>query len=348
MEPRSPGRVKRARVWYRTRMATAPLIGVSTSVTVGRKPERAYVNAAYLSAVQQAGGVPVALPPQLDGAARRELFARLDGVLLTGGGDVDPARFNEPAHPTTSEVSPARDDLELALVAWALERRLAVLAICRGVQLLNVARGGSLYQDVGSEPGTAVAHSQRAPRHQPTHAVKVDPSSRLAHVLGVHELRVNSFHHQAIKALGRGLRAVAHGEDGLIEGAELEDPSRFVLGVQWHPEEMASHDGRGRRASPGPRARPAGPPRARVRRSPSATPRPAGAARARAPPPRACEGATRPTSRRRRGGPGRRPRRSPRRSPGSWRARPRAARGSAARARGGARRTRGWSRVDPR
>ena len=247
MEPRSPGSVKRARVWYGTRMATAPLIGVSTAVTVGRKPERAYVNAAYLSAVQQAGGVPVALPPQLDGAARRELFARLDGVLLTGGGDVDPARFNEPAHPTTSEVSPARDDLELALVAWALDRRLAVLAICRGVQLLNVARGGSLYQDVASEPGTALAHSQRAPRHLPTHAVKVDPSSRLARVLGVHELRVNSFHHQAIKALGRGLRAVAHGEDGLIEGAELEDPSRFVLGVQWHPEEMASHDEPARR-----------------------------------------------------------------------------------------------------
>jgi putative glutamine amidotransferase len=234
-------------VCYGTRMTRAPLIGVSTSVTVGRKPERAYVNAAYLTAVQRAGGVPVILPPQLEAAARRELLAHLDGVLLTGGGDVDPQRFNEPAHPTTAEVSAARDDLELALVDWALERRRPLLAICRGVQVLNVARGGSLYQDVASEPGTPLVHSQKAPRHQPTHAVKIDPASRLAEVLGAHELRVNSFHHQAIRTLGRGLRAVAHAEDGLIEAAELEDSSHFVLGVQWHPEEVAAHDEHARR-----------------------------------------------------------------------------------------------------
>lgn len=222
-------------------MAGAPLIGVSMSVTVGRTPERAYLNSAYFAAVQQAGGVPIVLPPQLEAGPRLALFGRLDGVLLTGGGDVDPACFNEPPHPTVSEVSPARDRLEIALVEHALERRLPLLAICRGIQVMNVALGGSLYQDVATEPGTSVEHSQRAPRPEATHAVKVVPGSRLHHVLGADRLEVNSFHHQAIKALGRGLRAVAFAEDGLIEGTELEDSSRFVLGVQWHPEEMASH-----------------------------------------------------------------------------------------------------------
>ncbi len=221
-------------------MARLPLIGVTTSVTVDRKPERVYLNSAYLVAVQQGGGAPLLLPPLLD-ESRRELFDRLDGVLLTGGGDVDPARFNEPRHPTASGVSAARDGLELALVEFALDRRLPLLAICRGLQVLNVALGGTLYQDVPTEPGTAIEHSQEAPRHEPSHAVKVTPGSRLSRVLGVDSLRVNSFHHQAIKALGTGLQAVAVAEDGLIEGAELEDPSRFVLGVQWHPEDLAPH-----------------------------------------------------------------------------------------------------------
>ena len=234
---------------YGTHMARAALIGVTTSVTDRTKPhERACLNSAYLAAVQQAGGVPVMLPPQLDERARQELFRRLDGVLLTGGGDVDPARFNERPHPTVSEVSPARDRLEIELVEHALNRRLPMLAICRGIQVLSVALGGSLYQDVASEPGTRVEHSQQAPRHEATHDVKIDPGSRLARVLGASELRVNSFHHQVIKDLGRGLRAVAFAvEDGLIEGAELDDPQHFVLGVQWHPEELAPHHEHARR-----------------------------------------------------------------------------------------------------
>jgi putative glutamine amidotransferase len=230
-------------------MSQAPLIGVTMSVTENTKrPERTYLNSAYLAALQQAGGVPVMLPPELEARARLELFRRLQGVLLTGGGDVDPARYNEPRHPTVSDVSSARDGLEIELVGHALDRRLPVLAICRGIQVLSVALGGSLYQDVASDPGTRVEHSQRAPRHEPTHDVKVDPASRLAQVLGRSELRVNSFHHQAIKDLGRGLRAVAFAvEDGLIEGVEPDDPGLFVLGVQWHPEEMAADHEHARR-----------------------------------------------------------------------------------------------------
>jgi putative glutamine amidotransferase len=225
----------------------APLIGVSTSITVGASPERAYVNSAYLHAVQQAGGVPVALPPQLSSASMRQLAGDLQGLLLTGGGDMDPALFGETPHATLYDVAPARDTLETSVLHVALDRGLPVLAVCRGLQVLNVALGGSLHQDVGTDPGTQLAHSQKEPRDQPTHKVKLTPGCRLAATLGADELEVNSMHHQAIKRLGRGLTAVAWAPDQIVEGAEIGDPSRFVLGVQWHPEELVGHSEPARR-----------------------------------------------------------------------------------------------------
>ena len=225
----------------------APLIGVSTSITVGANPERAYVNSAYLHAVQQAGGVPVALPPQLSSASMRQLASELHGLLLTGGGDMDPALFGEAPHATLYDVAPARDTLETSVLHVALERGVPVLAVCRGLQVLNVALGGSLHQDVGTEPGTQMPHSQKEPRDQPTHKVKLTPGCRLAETLGADELEVNSMHHQAIKRLGRGLTAVAWAPDQIVEGAEIDDPSRFVLGVQWHPEELVGHSEPARR-----------------------------------------------------------------------------------------------------
>jgi len=225
----------------------APLIGVSTSITVGKNPERAYVNSAYLYAVQQAGGVPVALAPQLSTASLGRLGSELDGLLLTGGGDVDPVLFEETPHHTLYDVAPTRDALETAAVDLALQRGLPVLAVCRGVQILNVALGGSLYQDVGTDPGTQIPHSQSESRDQPTHKVKVAPGSRLAAALGTDELEVNSMHHQAIRRLGRGLTAVAWAPDQIVEGAELDDPARFVIGVQWHPEELVGHSEPARR-----------------------------------------------------------------------------------------------------
>ncbi len=226
---------------------SAPLIGVSTSITVAKHPERAYLNSAYLHAVQQAGGVPVPLPPQISAASLEQLGAGLHGLLLTGGGDVDPALFGEAPHHTLYDVAPARDTLETAALTLALRRGLPVLAVCRGIQVLNVALGGSLYQDVGTDPGTQIPHSQTEPRDQPTHKVKVTPGSRLAETLGADELEVNSMHHQAIKRLGRGLTAVAWAPDQVVEGAELDDPTRFVLGVQWHPEELVGHSESARR-----------------------------------------------------------------------------------------------------
>ncbi|HEX6079146.1 MAG TPA: gamma-glutamyl-gamma-aminobutyrate hydrolase family protein [Methylomirabilota bacterium] len=225
----------------------APLIGVSTSITVGASPERAYVNSAYLHAVQQAGGVPVALPPQLSSASMRQLAGDLQGLLLTGGGDMDPALFGETPHATLYDVAPSRDTLETSVLHVALDRGLPVLAVCRGLQVLNVALGDSLHQDVGTDPGTQMAHSQKEPRDQPTHKVKLTPGCRLAATLGADELEVNSMHHQAIKRLGRGLTAVAWAPDQIVEGAEIGDPSRFVLGVQWHPEELVGHSEPARR-----------------------------------------------------------------------------------------------------
>lgn len=228
-------------------MNHAPLIGVTTSITVGKVPERAYVNSTYLHAVQQAGGVPVVLPPQLSAASLARLVRGLEGLLLTGGGDIDPVVFGEAPHPTVCEVAPARDTLESSAVRIALERRLPILAICRGIQLLNVALGGTLFQDVGSDPGTQLRHSQPEARDQPTHKVQVKVGSRLAETLGTDELEVNSMHHQAVKALGAGLAAVAWAPDQIIEGIELTDSSRFVLGVQWHPEELCGHSEPARR-----------------------------------------------------------------------------------------------------
>jgi putative glutamine amidotransferase len=220
-----------------------PLIGVSTSITVGEYPERAYVNSAYLHAIEQAGGIPVLLPPQLSASARETLWRRIDGLVLTGGGDIEPARFGEAAHPKTSLVSADRDALELELVDCALRDDVPLFGICRGLQVLNVALGGSLHQHVADTVGRSVEHSQSEKRHVPTHPVKLlAEGTRLGRILGTSELAVNSFHHQALKRLGRGLREVAWAPDQVVEAVEHEDQRRFVVAVQWHPEDLVDHD----------------------------------------------------------------------------------------------------------
>jgi putative glutamine amidotransferase len=222
---------------------TAPLIGITTSVTVDKVPERAYVNSTYIRAVQAAGGIPLLLTPHFTPEVQAALWQRLDGLILTGGGDIEPARFGEPRHPSVDDVSPARDELELGLTRRAVTEDVPLFAICRGIQVLNVALGGSLVQDLPSEWPNALVHSQKAPRHEPTHPVKVmGEGTRLGRVLGSLEVEVNSMHHQAIKRLGEGLREVAWAPDGVIEGVEMAGDDRFVLGVQWHPEELVGHD----------------------------------------------------------------------------------------------------------
>jgi putative glutamine amidotransferase len=221
----------------------APLIGITTSVTVDKTPERAYVNGAYIRAVQAAGGIPVLLTPHFTAEAQAALWKRLDGLVLTGGGDIEPSRFGEVGHPTVDEVSPARDDLELGLTRRAVAEDVPLFAICRGIQVLNVSLGGTLVQDIPSEWPNALSHAQSAPRHEATHAVKImGEGTHLGRVLGALEIEVNSLHHQAIKQLGDGLREVAWAPDGIVEGVEMPGEGRFVVGVQWHPEELITHD----------------------------------------------------------------------------------------------------------
>lgn len=226
----------------------APLIGISTSELrtpdrVDRDPEaeppqrELALGLDYPIAVAKGGGIPVVIPPHLDAA--EAVVARLDGLLLSGGHDLDPALYASPPHPELGPIDPANDRWELALLRAALDRGLPVLGICRGMQLMNVAYGGSLIQDLPSERGLPPeAHRQTLRGSQVTHDVQVPPGSQLATITGPGEHPVNSFHHQAVERLGEGLVITARDATGeIVEG--IEDPSRdFVVGVQWHAESL--------------------------------------------------------------------------------------------------------------
>lgn len=224
-----------------------PLIGVTTSeVRVGERvdqtpqgepPRREMaLGLTYLRAIEAAGGLPVVIPP-LDLEAVEPLLDRFGGLCLSGGPDLDPSAYSARRHPDLGPVEPELDLFELELARRADERGLPILAICRGQQALNVARGGTLHQHLPDRPGTTIDHRQHAPGHKSTHAVEAMAGSRLARLLGRRELRVNSFHHQAVECLGAGLRAVAWSPDGVIEG--LEAPGRdFLVCVQWHAETL--------------------------------------------------------------------------------------------------------------
>ena len=191
----------------------------------------------YPAAIERAGAVPVILPPVHDGAIDG-LVARLDGLLLSGGPDLDPHTYGAEPHPALGVTEREIDVFELAPIGAAERRGLPIFAICRGMQALNVARGGTLIQDLPTEYEGALAHRQEEPGRIPTHAVRLAEGSRIAAVVGTTEIDVNSFHHQAIDRLGSGLRAVGWAPDGVIEA--VEDPRRdFVVGVQWHAESLS-------------------------------------------------------------------------------------------------------------
>lgn len=198
--------------------------------------ERTGVNAAYVTAVLAGGGLPLLLSPLLGAELAAPALEHCDGLLLTGGADVDPARFGAAPSPALGAVEPARDAFELALLEAALARRIPILAICRGMQLVNVAAAGSLWQDLPSEHPGPVRHRQSEPRATPTHSVRIGDGTRSASILGS-RLRTNSSHHQAIRELGRGLRATGWADDGIVEALESEDQAQWLVGVQWHPEE---------------------------------------------------------------------------------------------------------------
>jgi putative glutamine amidotransferase len=188
----------------------------------------------YLKVIEAAGGIPVVMPP-LDLGAVDPLLDRLSGICLSGGPDLDPAAYNERRHPELGPVEPDLDRFELEVARRADARGLPILAVCRGAQALNVARGGTLHQHLPDRPGVALHHRQSKPGNVVTHSITIAEGSKLARTMKRRRARVNSFHHQAINRLGRGLRAVAWSPDGVIEG--IEAPARpYLLGVQWHVE----------------------------------------------------------------------------------------------------------------
>lgn len=215
------------------------LIGLS----VNHKESMSCVADAYVNAVLQAGGTPVLIPLTEEKNVLDEILSRLDGLVMTGGGDVFAPLFGEELHPTVTDYDLTRDHYDIYLTQKAIARQMPVLGICRGMQVLNVALGGSLIQDIPSQiPASKINHSQEEERKVGTHAVKVAPDSKLSVVAGLTELTVNSFHHQAVAQIAPGMKAVARADDDIVEAIEPENGKQFIFGVQWHPEHRALAD----------------------------------------------------------------------------------------------------------
>ena len=223
-----------------------PLIGVTT----GREKSQRFfglslyiMNQTYVRTLENLGALPVMIPLHMTEPTLRGIFERLDGLFLPGGEDIDPANYGQERHPLLGATDKERDRTELLTTRWAMEEGMPVLGVCRGAQMINVACGGTLHQDIHSEAPDLAKHDYFPPsfeRYRISHQVTVETDSRLGRALGaVHE--VNSMHHQGIDRLGFGLHVVARAEDGLPEAVEMPHLP-FIVGVQWHPEELAKTD----------------------------------------------------------------------------------------------------------
>ncbi|MFL5625221.1 MAG: gamma-glutamyl-gamma-aminobutyrate hydrolase family protein [Ktedonobacteraceae bacterium] len=199
-------------------------------------------NRTYVHAVEDAGGIPVLIPMLNDISVLESLLSRLDGLLLSGGGDIDSVRYDEDARPVLGSIDTQLDELEFSLVAWALQEDMPILGVCRGMQLLNVALGGSLYQDLEEDYPGAMLHCRRElPRNTLIHNIHVATGSRMEKILGTNELWINSLHHQAVKAPGANIYISGRAEDGVAELLEMPN-HRFVVGIQGHPEEIYTQE----------------------------------------------------------------------------------------------------------
>ncbi len=211
------------------------------ALSVSQKEKAKGEKSPYFRALVAAGAPPEEVDLVTAADARRVKAADYDGVLFSGGKDVDPELYEEPKKYESVRVDRARDDFEFALLEAALDRRLPILGICRGIQMINVKFGGTLIQDLKSDTTLERDHRQPGSRADVTHTVTVtEPESQLAGAVSG-SCRVNSLHHQAIKRLGRGLKVTAHSEDGLVEAVESADDYPFLVAVQWHPEELVDH-----------------------------------------------------------------------------------------------------------
>lgn len=219
--------------------ARPPRIAISATTRTDDHRRRVRLNAAYVDAIERAGALPLVVPPLASITHASAILDACDGLVLTGGEDIAPERYNAAPDATVEEINPERDATEIALVEAARARACPTFAICRGLQLLNVALGGSLVQDIPSQRPGALDHDPAGPRSARVHEVEIEAGSTLARTLGSTRVRVNSFHHQAADRIAEGLRATAWAPDGIIEGLEWTgSPGWWALAVQWHPEEL--------------------------------------------------------------------------------------------------------------
>ena len=218
-----------------------PRVGITMRLELST--DRFYLGRDYSEAVEAAGAVPVhiSLIPQPEYISA--VMDSLDGILLPGSdSDVDPLRYGAQPHPQLGTVVPVKDETDLLVLEEIERRNLPLFAICFGMQILNVSRGGRLIQDISTELQNAIKHEQGPPRDRPSHSIKLDSNSLLATLAEVGAAVVNSHHHQAIETVGKNLKATAWAADGLIEAVEDTRSDRFALGVQWHPELGWQHD----------------------------------------------------------------------------------------------------------
>jgi putative glutamine amidotransferase len=216
-----------------------PVIGIpSRSVTDSNNGFKySGIPLTYSNAIERAGGAPVLIPLGLSEETLRSIYSRIDALLLAGGVDVHPKEFGEEVEDYCGEVDTSRDETELHVTRWALSDGRPIFGICRGIQMLNVAAGGSLYQDIPAQLGTDLSHNYRQgdPYNLRAHAINFEPGSRVAQWFGTSMLDVNSLHHQSLKKVAPGLHVTARAPDGIVEAVESDD-DRFIVGVQFHPE----------------------------------------------------------------------------------------------------------------
>ncbi len=234
-------------------MRRRPIIGIPTQTLHSIDgipeglPESWVMNQRYSRAVATAGGLPVMIPLLDEEDTLRALYDRMDAILIPGGVDLDPATYGESPLPTCGRLDPARDRVELRFARWAVAEGKPLFGLCRGLQILNVALGGTLYQDIAAQRTDAIKHdyfpTAGYSRDHLAHPVTVASGSRLDALVGSAPLKVNSMHHQAVRGLAAGLEATAVAPDGVIEAIETPGSS-FVLGVQWHPESLTERDPR--------------------------------------------------------------------------------------------------------
>lgn len=217
-----------------------PVIGITSSSVKYAGNESSMLPISYCDAVTKAGGIPVIIA-----VAKVELAAQwidvCDGIILSGGEDLDPSSYREQPHPKLKKTIIERDQFEIGLVQAARKQKIPIMAICRGVHVLNVALGGTIIQDIESIVPNCIQHTQKASSKTPSHSVKINENSLLSSILGLHEVRVNSFHHQALDKIAPTLKETGMASDGIVEAVEsINMGEGWMLGVQWHPEEMGT------------------------------------------------------------------------------------------------------------